>query len=196
MKTKITLSLIAIAAVLLISCIISVMEYGRMSSYVSGLVADDISSINTARKLAALTSEYNLQILEVVGDEQSVQVPEFDNDVYMSYCDSLRTSLASKSIAPLADSLLYAYSAYMLTTLELHSVMLSDFIDSRAWYFDRLQPRYVYLNKKIDALTEAIHRDLQSNSQDFDQGFYRSIIPGIVTVGVGILLVLLLLFFI
>ena len=41
-----------------------------------------------------------------------------------------------------------------------------------------------------------MYADLQENSGDFDRGFYRSIIPGIVAVGVGVILVLLLMFFI
>ena len=41
-----------------------------------------------------------------------------------------------------------------------------------------------------------MYRDLEKNSATFDRGFYRSIIPGIVAVGVGLLLVLMLLFFV
>ena len=41
-----------------------------------------------------------------------------------------------------------------------------------------------------------MYDDLQANSEDFDQGFYRSIIPVVVAVAVGILLVIMLMFFI
>jgi hypothetical protein len=40
-----------------------------------------------------------------------------------------------------------------------------------------------------------IHEELRDNSADFDAGFYRSIIPGVVSVGAGLLLILLLLYF-
>ena len=192
MKSKVTLSLLSIAAVLLVACIISVMEYGRMSSYVSDLVAEDISSINTARKLASLTNAYNLDILAVVGDEHSITLPDFNEEAFMACSDTLRASLLSQSISSLTDSLLYAYSAYMLTSLELQNVLVSDFIDTRAWYFERLQPRFNLLNARIESLMAAIYKDLQANSETFESG----IIPGVVAVGVGILLVLLLLFFV
>ena len=45
-------------------------------------------------------------------------------------------------------------------------------------------------------LTAAVYDDLRKNSATFERGFYRSIIPGAVAVGVGLLLVLMLLFFI
>ena len=51
LRAKLTLSLSAIAIVLVISSIISLMEYRSMSSYVSGLIADNINSINVAQKL-------------------------------------------------------------------------------------------------------------------------------------------------
>ena len=84
----------------------------------------------------------------------------------------------------------------MLTSLELPEVLKSDFIDTRTWYFDRLQLRYNRLNAAIDKMSVEIYNDLKMNSTNFDRGFYRSIVPGIVAVGVGLLLVLMLMFFI
>jgi len=167
-----------------------------MSTYVSSLIADNINSVNVARRLSDVTSTYNLEILSVIGDETSVSMPDFDSEAFISHCDSLRSSLTSKVILPLADSVVYSYSAFMLTSLELENVLQSDFIDSRTWYFERLQPRYNRLCKDIDNLSGAIYNDLKRNSKTFDRGFYRSIIPGIVAVGVGILLVVLLFFYV
>ena len=62
-------------------------------------------------------------------------------------------------------------------------------------YFNRLQPRFDRLKNDIDELMNSIYRDLEKNSATFERGFDRSIIPGIVAVGVGLLLVLMLLFF-
>ncbi|MCQ2187529.1 MAG: hypothetical protein MJY73_04190 [Bacteroidales bacterium] len=196
MRAKLTLSLMSIAAILLISCIISYIEYSSMTNYVSGLVADDISSINEARKLADMSNSYNLQMLAVIGDETSTSLPDFDDNYFLSHCDLLRTSLASEDVRNQADSVMYAYSAYMLTSLEADNVLMSDFIDSRSWYFERLQPRFQRLQNDIDKLSNAIYADLTANSATFERGFYRSAIPGLVAVGVGILLVFMLMFFI
>ena len=195
MRAKLILSILCVAAVLLVSCIISWMEYSSMSNYVSGLVAEDIDSINEARKLADISNKYNLQILAEIGDDTSASLPEFDGEYFLSRCDKLRTSLASEDIRTRADSVMYAYSAYMLTSLELENVLMSDFIDSRSWYFERLQPRFERLRTDIDKLSNAVHADLLANSATFERGFYRSEVPGMVAVGVGILLVFMFLFF-
>lgn len=196
LKLKIILSLSAIAVMLLISSIISVMEYRSMSSYVSSLIADNINSINMAQELSEASNTYNLDILAVIGDDNLNSLPDFDQKAFLAHCDSLKKSLSSVRMVPLADSVLYAYSAYMLMSLELPEVLKSDFIDSRTWYFDRLQPRYNRLSSAIDKMNTVIYSDLKKNSTNFDRGFYRSIIPGIVAVGVGLLLVLMLMFFI
>ena len=195
-KTKMVLSLSAIAVVLIVSGIITYIEYQRMSTYVSDMIAEDISSINVAQKLAAVTDNYNLQILAVIGDDNLNALPDFDQQGFVSYCDSLRTTISGENVIPLTDSVLYSYSAYMLTSLELEEVIKSDFIDSRTWYFERLQPSFKRLSGDIDRLSQAMYDDLQANSAEFDSGFYRSIVPVVVAVTVGVVLVLLLMFFI
>lgn len=195
LRAKITLSLSAIAIVLVISSIISLMEYRSMSSYVSGLIADNINSINVAQTLSEVSNSYNLDILSAIGDG-SAKVPNFDQEGFVARCDSLKKNLTSVTLLPLADSVMYSYAAYMLTTLELEDVLQSDFIDSRTWYFDRLQPKYNRLRSDIDALSAGMYNDLKKNSLTFERGFFRSIIPGFVAVLVGLLLVVLLLFFI
>ena len=46
LKSKLTLSLSSVAAILLVSSIISVLEYSRMSSYMSEAIAENINNIN------------------------------------------------------------------------------------------------------------------------------------------------------
>ena len=196
LRMKITLSLSAIAVILLVSSIISVMEYRSMSTYVSGLIADNVHSINLAQGLSEASNQYNLDILAVIGDDNLNTLPYFNQREFMDQCDSLKVSLSGATMVPLADSVLYAYSSYMLTSMELPEVLKSDFIDSRTWYFDRLQPRYSSLTGAIGKMSSVIYNDLKKNSATFDRGFYRSRIPGIVATGVGLLLVLMLLFFI
>ena len=195
MRMKLVFSLSAIAVTLLISSIISVMEFTRMNNYVSDLFAGNIKSINAARKLSEVANAYNLDILAVVGDESTSAVPDFNQEEFLSRCDSLRVALKSTNSMPLADSVVYSYQAYMLTSLELENVLISDFINSRSWYFERLQPKYNRLSRDIDNLSTAVYDDLGRNSATFDRGFYRSIIPGIVAVAVGLLLIVMLLVF-
>lgn len=196
MKMKLTLSLSAIAVVLLMSSIISILEYRRMSNYVSDMIADDIRNIHVTQQLVNAVDTYNLELLAVIGDDNLATLPDFDRSAFMAHCDSLRASFGSGETLPLADSVIYAYSAYMLASMELEDVLQSDFINTRDWYFERLQPLFGRMRGYLDRLSSTMYQELEQNSKDFDSGFSRSIIPGIVAVAVGILLVFLLLFFI
>ena len=112
MKMKLVLSLSSIAVILLVSSFISIMEYSRMSSYVSNLIAGNIGSINAAQKLADAANAYNLGILAVIGDNSTEHIPELRQNDFIAHCDSLKSSLTLASMLPLADSVLYSYSAY------------------------------------------------------------------------------------
>ncbi len=196
MSLKLTLSLGAIAVILLLSSVISIMEYRRMSDYVSNLIASNINCINISQKLANASDRYNLQLLAIIGENDPDLMTGIDHKVFMAEYDSLKSTLDSREAIARADSVIYSYTAYMLTSLELKQVALNDFIDNREWYFNRLQPKYQRLKSDIEKLNDVIYRQLKENSETFQDGFYRSIIPGVVSVGAGLLLVLLLLIFI
>lgn len=196
MSVKLTFSLGAIAVILLLSSIISIMEYRRMSDYVSNLIASNINCINIAQKLSNESDRYNLRLLAIVGEKDPDLIPEIDYNSFLAEYDSLKSTLDSREAVARADSVVYSYSAYMLTSLEFRKVIVNDFIDNREWYFKRLQPRYQRLKSDIEKLNDVIYIQLKENSETFQDGFYRSIIPGVVSVGAGLLLVLLLLMFI
>ena len=80
--------------------------------------------------------------------------------------------------------------------MKFDEVFLADSVNTGEWFFGTLQPRYTSFRDDINTLNEAIHEDLIANSANFDAGFYRSIIPGVVSVGAGLLLIFLLMYFI
>ena len=96
----------------------------------------------------------------------------------------------------LVDTVVVAFDAFLKTSMRFDEVFLADNVDTGEWFFGTLQPRYNKFRNDIDVLNEAIHKELQNNSADFDAGFYRSIIPGVVSVGAGLLMIFLLLYFI
>ena len=196
LRMKIALALSAIAVVLLMSSIISVLEYRHMSNYVSGLIAGNVNNIHRTQEMVDAVDAYNLDILAVIGDETLSHVPEFDRAAFLAHCNALKEDLGANKAASLADSVVYAYSAYMLASMELEEVYESSFINTRDWYFNRLQPLFGRMRGYLDRLSGAMYEELEQNSRDFDSGFFRSIIPSSVAITVGILLVFLLLFYI
>lgn len=195
MIKKVFYSLGSLAAILLLSGVISILEYRRMSDYVSELIAANIRSINLAQKLSDITQEYNHQMLAVVVQNDISIMPDFDLDYFMAQSDSLKNSFTSQTALPMVDSVETSFDAFMKTSLKFDEVFLADNVDTGEWFFGTLQPIYNKFRKDINILNEAIYNELQVNSADFDAGFYRSIIPGVVSVAAGLLLIVLLLYF-
>ena len=195
LSRKVFLSLGAIAAILLLSSVISILEYRRMSSYVSDLIAANIKSINLSQRLSDLTDEYNHQMLSVVVQNDISLMPEFDIRYFNAQADSLKNSFTSRRALPMVDSVSVSFGEFMQTSLKFDEVFLADNVDTGEWFFGTLQPCYNKFRQDIGVLNDMIHDELKRNSADFDAGFYRSIIPGVVSVGAGLLLVFLLLFF-
>ena len=84
----------------------------------------------------------------------------------------------------------------MNASLKFDEVFLADTIDTPDWFFGYLQPKYNELCSDIGVLNTAVHAELKHNASDFDAGFYRSIIPGVVSVGAGLMLIFLLMYYI
>ena len=195
LSLKLFLSLGSIATILLLSSIISVLEYRRMSSYVSDLIAANIKSISLSQKLADITEEYNHQMLSVVVQNDIALMPEFNLQYFNAQADSLKQSFTSKNALPMVDSVAVSFNRFMSTSLKFDEIFLADNVDTGEWFFGTLQPAFNEFRQDKAVLNDMIHQELVRNSADFDAGFYRSIIPGVVSVGAGLLLVFLLLYF-
>ena len=196
MRLRLFFSLGSIAVILFVSGIISIIEYRRMSDYVSELIASNIRSINLSQRLADMTQEYNHQMLAVVLMNDISLMPDFNLKLFQEQADSLKSSVTSVNSLPAVDTVSTSFDAFMKTSLKFDEVFLADTVDTGEWFFGSLQPCYNKFRKDMDVLNSAIHDELRTNSADFDAGFYRSIIPGVVSVSAGILLVMLLMFYI
>lgn len=197
MKRKLYLAMGSIASILLLSSVISILEYRRMSNYVSDLIANNIYCINVAHSLSESSNEYNHAVLSIIGDSLVRQEPRANFSDIQIKCDTLKASIPDNTpFESAVDSVYMAYKKYVDTSRGLKEVVASEFVDARTWYFEVLQPEYQHLRVEIDELNTLIHEDLKRNSEDFQAGFYRSIIPGVVSVAAGLLLVILLFYFI
>ena len=194
-RKKVLLSLGSLAAILLLSGVIAIMEYRRMSDYVSDLIAANIKSLNLSERLSDITQEYNHQMLSVVVMNDISIMPKFDLEDFMAQSDSLRNSFTSQTALPMVDTVVTSFDRFMKTSLMFDKVFLADTVNTGEWFFGTLQPCYNKFRRDMGVLNEAIYNELQTNSADFDAGFYRSIIPGVVSVGAGLLLILLLMYF-
>lgn len=187
-----------IGLILLLSCVISFVEFERLSTYVASVLADNIACVNTSRNLMNISEEYNTYILEQIGNDDSMgEIPQLDkNEDFVESFTNLKNHFTIKEEKLMADSVLYAYVAYMHVVNEVPEIWLGGYNQRREWYFDRLQGVYGKLKNYIQKLTLISQNALAENYYSLNDRFYRSITPIIVAACVGIILVILFNYFI
>lgn len=197
LRKKIFLGCIVIASVLLLSSIIAMYEFMVMRRNVTNLISDNISSLNISNNLVEITDEYNFQLLRSMGDNTPAVIPDIDKD--SRFADCLKDLLANYTIINekmVVDSVRYAFAAYMHTLDDAPYVWVEDYSSKRKWYFERLYPVYMKLRDYIQQLNNVSQDALVKNYQELNQTFYRSMMPGVVAVSVGMILVFLFYYYI
>lgn len=189
-KGKALLGCIVVGVVLFISSIISMFEFGSMNDYVTQVIADNIRSIDASRELLSTAEKHNLSLLYGISGDYSDIESESDAGIVSTFSD-LRNTFTNKAEKVAADSVLYAYAAYMQVVREAPAVWESGAFARRDWYFNRLQPIYLKLRDYIQTLNYVSQDALIENSKSLQDNFYRSMMPPMVSFLLGLLLVML-----
>ena len=196
-KKKIFKGFVVIGTILLVSSAISIYEFIRMRNTVSNLINDNISAINTTRQLLEVVDEYNFNLLEGLGDEHwMLNLKDKDDNRFSDYLSQEREKFTTSQERMYADSVLYAYTSYIWVMNDAQKVWHGDYAGRRNWYFTKLHPVYIQLRGYLQKLTHTSQEALAENSLTMTESFYRSIMPGVVTVLMGIILVFLFNYFI
>ena len=108
-KRKVLLACIILAAILFFSSLISIYEFSRMNRYVSGVIADNIRSINTARELLSVSEQYNVNlmndlVLEGTGRPEDLSV--FQEEELVASFENLSRSFVTPEERAAADSVM------------------------------------------------------------------------------------------
>jgi len=191
-RRKISLGFVIIGVVLFISSVISVFEFSRMRQTVTHLMKDNINSINTSRLLLELTDEYNFDLLSRVIKDSSIKSVEIvPDDRLHKYLGNIRRGFISHEERVVVDSLSKAYLDYISVINSTSDIMLKSLGERTKWYEEELRPVYNNLNKYKKQLGLMTQAALAENAKELQEGYYRSIMPGIIAVGAGLMLVLL-----
>ena len=134
-------------------------------------------------------------MLAVVVQNDISIMPDFNLRYFNAQADSLKNSFTMETALPMVDTVTHSFNVFMAASLKFDEVFLADSVDTGEWFFGTLQPCYNKFRQDMGVLNDMIHSELKKNSSDFDAGFYRSIIPGVVSVGAGLVLIMLLLYF-
>lgn len=196
LKKKISIGFVILGFILLLSSLIAIFEFITMRRTIEKFVTDDIISINTTRRLLDLADDYNFQLLSTMGDSTYTDVNTMptigEDDKFIDALKSIRDNFTTMGERDMADSIRYAYVSYAHMLEEAKGVWnLPRYQQKKDWYFERMYPVYSKLRVYIKDLNMSSQKALKENSDRLSEGFYRSLMPCVVAVGIGILLLFL-----
>ena len=196
-RRKIYSGFVILGVVLLLSGVIAIYEFVNMRNRVSQVVTDNVTTINTVSLLLKVTDEYNFALLISMGDTGAAAIPDMKHDTRFSdYMNAAKDKYTDVREINMADSVVFAYTAYIHVMKEAKYVWQGEYQSKRAWYFNRLYPVYMRLRGYIQQLMQLSQDSLAENSKDLSHSFYRTLMPCVVAVAVGIVLVILFNYFI
>ena len=189
-KTKVLLGCIVLGLILLFSSIISVYEMRSMNRFVSDVIADNVEGIDAAKELLNIAEENNLSLMSGI-DKDFAMVDSINVEAFGQRFEQLRGSFMTAAEKAAADSVMYAYAAYMQVVGEAEEVWQFDEFLRREWFFDRLQPVYLKFRGYLSRLTDESEKTLISNSKNLQESYHRSSMPAFISLVLTLILVVL-----
>ncbi len=193
MKTKIWWALSSITCILVLSSVISIIEYDRVSSSVSALINEDVSALRQIKRLENKAEQYNLNVLEAIklNDSAVLEVPHES--------DSCAAAIQSyvQQLSPVAevDSVLIAFNACTGAYHDLAYTGIRKTGSLEKWYKTDFRPHFDEFQHQVKVVDVQLYERLNIHSASFQDAFYRSIVPGMVALASGLVLVFLLGYF-
>lgn len=196
-RKKIFSGFVMIATILLLSSIIAIYEFVSMRREVSKVIYENITSINISNMLMEITDEYNFALFKSMDQPAGVIIPDVNKDTrFTDFFGEASARYTNEAEKNMADSVRYAYTAYIHIMKNAPYVWLGSSSERREWYFERMYPVYMKLRNYIEQLTVLSQKELTQNFQYLNDSFYRSLMPSVGAVSVGILLIMLFNYFI
>ncbi|HJB44857.1 MAG TPA: MCP four helix bundle domain-containing protein [Candidatus Coprenecus merdipullorum] len=195
-RSKIYAASLVIALMLLLSGAMAFFEFGRMSRNISDFISNSILSVDLTRNLLNTSERYHSDLFRQIGGDGLLAQPEtIPADEFEEGMERLYTVLASDNERNMADSVRYAYSAYMQVAQEIESVWLRPQEERTDWYFNRLQTVYTKLRGYLQRLSDTSQSAITDSYNSLQDSYYRSIMPGVIASAASIVLIILFVYF-
>lgn len=192
-RTKVYLAAVVIAVVLFLSAGVAYIEFSRMSEYVSAFIAKNVECINSSNELVELCEKFNQTILKE--DDIPVGDSQMDSTVH-KYIELIITNSTIDSENHYADSLRYAYAAYMQVVCGDEDLFFFDtYADKVTWYKENVEVVYGKLKGYLSTLSSLSQNVLSSNYDELSDRYYRSIMPAVLAIGASVVLIFLFVYF-
>ena len=167
-----------------------------MSDSISGILSDNVRSINAANRMEQILYKESSKIFDIVKADDPGNFQNFFTDSLSINLDSFENqlALAANNIThekekELVAQLGTAYERYKITLKDISDL---DYIpaqeDRVTWYFEEYHISFSNLIGVINEILTINQNILSENASNIEQNYYRMIMPSVISVLAGFLL--------
>ncbi len=191
-RKKVLLGFVAIGFILLLSGVISVFEMTRMATSISGLLSDNVKSMDAAKAMERLLYKQNKYVYDWAENNIDFRISELmaDTASFEKQRQLASNNITVKGEDTLINKLQQAYSSYKKVLDSLSVVKNFSESERKNWYSVSYRGSFYPLANTIMALMDINQEALAANSSRLEKNYYRMIMPGIIAISAGILLII------
>ncbi|MFI3330324.1 MAG: hypothetical protein R3Y38_00790 [Rikenellaceae bacterium] len=191
-RKKITTGFVSLAIILFFSGVISLLELSSLSSSTTALLDKSKQNMETAKQMLDAVQNQNTALLQMVitgtSEQDSVYLAEVENfEIALK-----KASLTVRDLEALNDIYIARESYNILIDNNIDKIEQTD----KQWFVNIYKTNYYNLTSAIKNYMIQSQEDLAGDAVSLESKAHRAITPGILALGVGILILLMFLFFI
>lgn len=191
-RKKITIGFLSLAVLLFFSGVVSLIELNRLSNSTTILLEKSKHNIDIAKQMLDAVQDQNTSLLQMV--------VLGDSSCYISYLEEVKAfEQALQTASDAANdraSLDGIYTAYKSYNQIINSHGQLSYESDTEWFADMYKTSYLNLTTKIKNYMIESQDALANRAELVESSAYRAITPGILALAVGIIILLMFLFFI
>lgn len=188
-RKRIRLGFIALGLLLLIAGVISYFELASLDKTVSRIVDQDANSVALSRSILDVVASQDMLVIKYMNDSDSSSFA-VANGLSMRNLNSVMEDISNNyPPSPTLDSLIAAKDNYINVINQLDS---SNDIIKSTWYLNTYKQSYLSLSQSVKEFMNVIQQQVVNEVERFNSTAYRSIMHGIISIAIAIMLLIVL----
>lgn len=184
-RKRIRLGFVSLGLLLLIAGIISYFELASLDKTVSRIVDQDANSVALSRSILDVVASQDMLVIKYMNDSDSSSFA-IANALSMRNLNSVMEDIKSNyPQSATLDSLIAAKDHYIDVINQLHS---GSEIIKATWYLNSYKQSYLSLSQSTKEFMNVIQQQVVEEVERFNRTAYRSIMHGIISIAIAIML--------
>lgn len=195
-RKKILLGFVAISFILLISGVVAIFEMTRLTDLISGLLTNNIQTINSANTVDHIILKQNRSIYDIMNKDLFSQQLDLSTDTILieEQLYFIANNITVDTEEEVAEKLYKEFEIYKTFICSVSSLPDME-EDERIIWYSAYQESFFSMIELTARLTKINQDALSENAVKLEGNYYRMIMPAVVAIIAGVFMIFFFNFF-